>query len=119
MKNFAAGMAQIIKENSNKDLLNSINKVSQSVESSKLTPEVMLWRIYDKVRKEGVVTNTAKTKWGTDSWELNGSTAFLEDEGYTHGVKTQTLFVRDSVGRELNFEQGSVADLKTLYYKLF
>jgi len=57
--------------------------------------------------------------WTVDTWQKNGITIQLEDEGYTKAILTDNLQVRLNYDNSLRFSKGSVEDLLILHDNFF
>jgi hypothetical protein len=57
--------------------------------------------------------------WTVDTWQKNGITIQLEDEGYTKAILTDNLQVRLNYDNSLSFSKGSVEDLLILHDNFF
>jgi len=67
------------------------------------------------VRANGVLTNKAQSCWGADTWEYNGVTAQLCDDGYTQRVIWgERLFCYQTYNHPMVFVRGTEKDLEVL-----
>lgn len=77
--------------------------------------------VFNFVRQHGKIVprdyQTIGGMWTVDTWtheELPGVRVQLMDEGYTHAVYTEDLYVVSTHGRPVNFARGGAEHLELL-----
>ena len=71
--------------------------------------------IADFVRKNGTRTNTAKSCWGADCWELGNLITTVEDDGYTTGLFSLEVEARQTADYDIEFYKGGEKELEELW----
>jgi hypothetical protein len=78
----------------------------------------MIYDLYNFIRDNGKVSSVAKSAWGQDRSTLGKLNAFLEDDGSTRGVSSDSVCVRDTIGN-IYYTKGTIDDLKALNAAVF
>jgi len=86
-------------------------------ESATTWPQ-MIEQIHGYIAKHGKLTNSAKSAWGQDRFELGKLRAVTEDDGATVGVISEHTEARSTLGSMI-INRGSIDDLRLLYYTIF
>jgi hypothetical protein len=77
--------------------------------------EKYLHHVFAVVRASGVCTNQAQSCWGAHTWEYNGITVQLCDDGYTERIIWgKRLFCYQTYTHPIVFERGTEKDLEIL-----
>lgn len=78
----------------------------------------MISALYVYIKHNGERTSVARSAWGQDRYKLGKLSAFLEDDGSTLGVSSESVCVRDTLGG-ISYSKGTIKDLGDLYAAVF
>ena len=84
-----------------------------------MSTEGIFKSIWKHIHDNGECTNTAKSSWGADRYELGPLSCSLQDDGYTKTISsTQHQFFAIMTGDNLKIELGSEDQMKEIYSSL-
>lgn len=79
-------------------------------------------KVWNYIRINGELVSKAQSAYGADRWRiLDGDEwhqSTLEDDGYTHGIFSPSIRVRQTTGRPFEFEKGTEKEMQELHDRL-